>query len=161
MAHFWINQHVFIAEIAVTEASCMHPSDGSCQQQTDFEIGKRIASFTRIEEFILVAGAGKPFAFFLPAFNIQKIIVFGTIFKEKMVLVGWNHDTDFIPMLNNVGRPTKQILPVFATGLSKNVLPVAAGDHINTIPGLLILRFLIKSDDVRFIRRKVNILHRA
>lgn len=83
MAHFWINQHVFIAEIAVTEASCMHPSDGSCQQQTDFEIGKRIASFTRIEEFILVAGAGKPFAFFLPAFNIQKIIVFGTIFKEK------------------------------------------------------------------------------
>jgi hypothetical protein len=41
----------------------MHPSDGSCQQQTDLEIGKRIASFTWVEKFILVAGAGKPFAF--------------------------------------------------------------------------------------------------
>lgn len=51
-------------------------------------------------------------------------------------------------MLNNVGRPAKQVLPVFTSGLAKNVLPVASGDHINPIPGLLVLRFMIKSDDV-------------
>ena len=73
---------------------------------------------------------------------------FDTVFKEKVAFVGWNHDADFIPMLNNVGRPAKQVLPVFTSGLAKNVLPVASGDHINPIPGLLVLRFMIKSDDV-------------
>ena len=126
----------------------MHPSDGSCQQQTDLEIGKRIASFTWVEKFVLVAGAGKPFAFLFTTFYAKKIIVFRAVFKEKVAFVGWNHDADFIPMLNNMGRPAKQVLPVFTSGLAKNVLPVASGDHINPIPGLLVLRFMIKSDDV-------------
>ena len=50
----------------------MHPSDGSCQQQTDLEIGKRIASFTWVEKFVLVAGAGKPFAFLFTTFMPRK-----------------------------------------------------------------------------------------
>ncbi|MNC70682.1 hypothetical protein D3C75_1215180 [compost metagenome] len=81
--------------------------------------------------------------------------------KEKMALVSRDDDPNFVVMLDHVSRPAKEILPVVAARLPEDVLPVAAGDHINAFPGLLILRLMIKSHDVGFVRRKIDILHGA
>lgn len=120
----------------------MHPSDGSCQQQTDLEIVYCLVHVGR--EICSGCWRWQTIAFLFTTLCQENHRVFRAVFKEKVAFVGWNHDADFMPMLNNMGRPAKQVLPVFTSGLAKNVLPVASGDHINPIPGLLVLRFIDK-----------------
>ncbi|MNG88121.1 hypothetical protein D3C79_469450 [compost metagenome] len=139
-----VDQHVFIAQIAMAQASGVHTPDCPGQQQADLKVIQGVAAFARIQELVLVIGAGKPFTFLLAAFNPQEVVILGAVLKEEVALVGGHHDADLAVVFHYAGGPTKQPLPVIATGLLKDVLPVAARDHLNALFRLLVLRLFIE-----------------
>ncbi|SLZ46210.1 Uncharacterised protein [Klebsiella pneumoniae] len=65
-----------------------------------------------------------------------------------MLLVSRYNNTHLISVLNHISGPAEETFPVISTRLLKNILPVPPGDHVDTFPGLFILRFMVEGYDI-------------
>ena len=154
-----IDQHVFIRQVGMGQAHHVHLLDGSGNQQAHFQVIEPVAQLARIHEAAAVAGRGKPFALFFPALDTQRVAAFRAELHEKMRRIGGRDQPQFALVLQRGAGPAKQVFPVIAAALVEQAVAVFAGDHLQAVFGLRILRGFEKCHHIGFVRRKIDILH--
>ena len=137
--------------------------DGTRHFNTHAKVVPPVTPLTFVNEPLLVVGACKPFAFFIPAFDTKHIVVLRAVLKEKLFPIGRGDQGSLSCRResDHVCGPAINGFPEITASLVEDTFAKFSNDVLKPFKGVGVLPVLENLDDIGAIRRKIHVFHSA
>ena len=101
---------------------------------------------------------GEPLSILLFSPKTRSIVLFRPDFEKELGIIRWRDNPETPLVIDDIGRPTKESLPIVPELLSEDIFPVQPHDSFQPCPRISVRCLSEECDDVGFVGTIIDIL---